>query len=434
MHPHAAEHERERGLEAGDPEGGLIELNVLPHRRMRRVVGGDRVDRPVRKPLPQRSDIGAGAKRRIDLCRRVIRHALQRLVRDLPGERARAGDPLVGHREVVRRHVARDRSALGLGAPHELDRSGGREMREVQSRAGHPREGDIASNCRFLGGRGHPGQPEPRGDRALMHHAFGRERHILGMFDDRAADHTGVLERTAEEAGILYRRSVVGEGDRSGGRKLDEIGELTSLPAASDRRDRQHPRSAGRAAPRDELGDEARRVDRGLGIGHGADGGKAATQRGLRPCRDRFGILEPRFAEVRMKIDESRHDQVALCLERAPVERHAPSPSAMPLPVGVGAPGAGAPDGVGAPGGRAPDRAGAPASRYRSAIRTATPFVTCVSISELTPCATAASISTPSFIGPGCITGAPGRIRSTRSAVRPQTREYSRSDGRSPDS
>src|SRR5439155_585491 len=75
----------------------------------------------------------------------------------------------------------------------------------------------------------------------------------------------------------------------------------------------------------------------------------------------------------------------------------------------------------------------APASRYNKAIRTATPFVTCASMSERVPCATAGSISIPSFIGPGCITGAPERIRATRSAVRPQTREYSRRDGRSPD-
>src|SRR2546423_1877852 len=29
--PHAAEHQGERGLETGDPKGGLIEFDVLPH-------------------------------------------------------------------------------------------------------------------------------------------------------------------------------------------------------------------------------------------------------------------------------------------------------------------------------------------------------------------------------------------------------------------
>ena len=42
-----------------------------------------------------------------------------------------------------------------------------------------------------------------------------------------------------------------------------------------------------------------------------------------------------------------------------------------------------------------------PESRYRTAIRTATPFVTWGSITERGPSATAESISTPRFMGPG---------------------------------
>src|SRR5258708_32616811 len=41
-----------------------------------------------------------------------------------------------------------------------------------------------------------------------------------------------------------------------------------------------------------------------------------------------------------------------------------------------------------------------PARRYRTAIRTATPFVTWSVITDCGPAATSAAISTPSFIGP----------------------------------
>ena len=59
--------------------------------------------------------------------------------------------------------------------------------------------------------------------------------------------------------------------------------------------------------------------------------------------------------------------------------------------------------------------AATPASRYSSAIRIATPFVTWSVMTDWAPAATSGAISTPSFIGPGCITSAPGlRDRQSR--------------------
>ena len=48
-------------------------------------------------------------------------------------------------------------------------------------------------------------------------------------------------------------------------------------------------------------------------------------------------------------------------------------------------------------------------SASSTAIRTATPISTCSRISDWAPSATEESISTPRFIGPGCITNASGR-------------------------
>ena len=52
-------------------------------------------------------------------------------------------------------------------------------------------------------------------------------------------------------------------------------------------------------------------------------------------------------------------------------------------------------------------RSSPPSSRYSSAIRTAIPFVTCSSITLWGRSATSESISTPRFIGPGCMISAP---------------------------
>ena len=66
-------------------------------------------------------------------------------------------------------------------------------------------------------------------------------------------------------------------------------------------------------------------------------------------------------------------------------------------------------------------------------MRTATPFATCVVTTARSSSATSGAISTPSFIGPGCMTSASGRAQSSVSSVSPYRIEYSRSEGRSPD-
>src|SRR6202011_4591494 len=55
-----------------------------------------------------------------------------------------------------------------------------------------------------------------------------------------------------------------------------------------------------------------------------------------------------------------------------------------------------------------------PSRRYRTAIRTLTPLVTCSTIVDLGESATSAAISTPRFTGPGCFTLA----RSAHCAIR----------------
>ncbi len=62
---------------------------------------------------------------------------------------------------------------------------------------------------------------------------------------------------------------------------------------------------------------------------------------------------------------------------------------------------------------------GTPASRYSRAIRIATPLVTWSVMTDWAPAATSAAISTPSFIGPGCMTSAPGLAPARRAAVSP---------------
>src|ERR1022692_1163735 len=60
-----------------------------------------------------------------------------------------------------------------------------------------------------------------------------------------------------------------------------------------------------------------------------------------------------------------------------------------------------------------------PSNRYSTAIRTLTPLATCSTIVDLAESATSAAISTPRFIGPGCMTMACSGSSATRAASRP---------------
>src|SRR5581483_9962067 len=63
-----------------------------------------------------------------------------------------------------------------------------------------------------------------------------------------------------------------------------------------------------------------------------------------------------------------------------------------------------------------------PSIRYKTAMRTVTPLATCATIVERSESATSAAISTPRFIGPGCMTMAWPGSRAIRSASSPLRR------------
>lgn len=66
-----------------------------------------------------------------------------------------------------------------------------------------------------------------------------------------------------------------------------------------------------------------------------------------------------------------------------------------------------------------------------SAMRTATPEATWSSTRAGIESATSWVISTPRFIGPGCMITVCGAKDSIRAAFKPQKREYSRNEGKS---
>ena len=161
----------------------------------------------------------------------------------------------------------------------------------------------------------------------------------------------------------------------------------------------------------------------GDGVRHAGDRGEAAGDRRRGAGRDRLLVLLPRLAQVHVHVDQPGQTtsrpgtlerpsravgrQIAADPRDAVVRRSARrtrrrvrSPDRRPV-----RPSAAASSPRSAP--------HPPASRYSTAIRTATPLATCSRITEYGPSATSDAISTPRFIGPGCMMITSGLARRT---------------------
>src|ERR1039457_1730641 len=200
-----------------------------------------------------------------------------------------------------------------------------------------------------------------------------------------------------------------------------------------------HVAVAGVAPGQPYLLDDPGGVGDRIGVGHGVNRCVAAEGSRQRAGLDRFGVLATRLAQVGMQIDEAgeRHQSISLkdaraavrqagfdCRDHAVVEQHVhrlgalgnavaleqPATHAAPPSVSVSSSGNGSkPIADSLP----------PRRRYRTAIRTLTPFVTCSTITERAESATSAAISMPRFIGPGCMTIAWSGSTAMRAASRP---------------
>ena len=201
-------------------------------------------------------------------------------------------------------------------------------------------------------------------------------------------------------------------------------------------------RSPWRAHEVDDLDAVLRRI----GVRHRHDRGETTERGGSAPGLDRLGLLAARLAQVHVQVDEARTDHAAGGIEH--------------LVVGIRWDGVA--DGTDRTVGRSARRrvrspvasmilapvmsrlirellaswlviaaSRQPSRSNRTAMRTAMPLVTCWVMTAPGSSAGSTAISTPRFIGPGCITSVCGASRAARSGVRPKRVVYSRRLGTS---
>ena len=325
--------------------------------------------------------------------------------------------------------------------------------------AGEPGQLDVAVDHQLLGHRRPAGQAELAAAAALVHHRPVGQPGDLAVLGQHHVEAERVLHRPAHQQRVLHAVAVVGEDAHAG---VDQLGERRQRLARPAHRD-----AAGRAAPR--TGRPPRPARARTRPRHAspapdrcwASPRRRCSRRGPRPgCRSRSSrpprgparaggrggrrspgaTTQPVGVEHLVAVERPRRRRrcgrrrsTSTSARRSPSRRppaHRRSAASQRPPA----------DSRARP--RTPSRPArwrsigcvapsAPSSSNSTAMRTATPLATCWVITAPGSSAGSTRISTPRFIGPGCITRAWSGSRRARSGVRPKRALYSRRLGTS---
>ena len=357
-----------------------------------------------------------------------------------PALRVEPADVDVAQVQMMDGDIAGHGQAVALGCPHHGHALGGREPAEMHVHAGAADEREDRRERDGLGRRRNRRQAQARGDFAVVRDAAPGEIGVLRAQPHAVAEGRGVLHRAQQHARVRQRRLRLRERDATRLGKLAHLGELDALEADGQRADREDVRLVERARAMLQHLDQARLVERGIGIRRTGETRHASRHGRVHLGFERGLVFETRLAQPRGEIDQTRTDDHPPRLEHAigapagrrrahcdhrtgrDVERRdAIDPvlrvdHAAVVDLDLHAAARRRLRSNGHCIGR---RIQLPARMLNTAIRTAMPNVTCGRMTLRAPSATAESISTPRFIGPGCITIASRFASASFSAVSP---------------
>ena len=223
------------------------------------------------------------------------------------------------------------------------------------------------------------------------------------MVCHRDAKRPGVFERCAHQLRAHDRLAVVAHGHGTRADHLTELGERLAHLADRDGADGIHARAAGALGLTDDEADGRLIVRHGIGVGHGADGRESPRGGRTRAGGDGFDLLASRLPEMTVHVDEPRRDDASFAfhdVQRVAVAADVPdAPTGLDESIddeqvshrvdalrGIDEPASAQqqcarthrvpPRGLPPPFAASASSGFPPASRYSTAMRTATPFVT----------------------------------------------------------
>ena len=324
--------------------------------------------------------------------------------------------------QVMDRDIGGHRQAFALGGANQIDTSRRRQPAQMNPAAIAADQLEDGVQGYRLGTDRHARQAQPPRDRPAVRHTAARQKRVLGPQPDGESETARVLHRTRHDLGINQCLIGLRKPHAAGLGQLSHLGQHFALQTDSERTQRIEVRLIKTARPMLEHLDQTWLIKDRIGIRRTDQTGDTAGECGLHLGLERRLVLKARLAQTRRQIDQARADHQPAGIDHPLVHEarrrrvESNDTTAIDMKMADAVETAGSID-------KSPiadrDLHRPPARMLITAIRTAIPKVTCLRITDCVPSATADSISTPRFIGPGCITIASGLASASFSAVRP---------------
>jgi hypothetical protein len=206
----------------------------------------------------------------------------------------------------MRTGFSRDLQTACLRFPHHAHRTGGADVREVETGAGQFSQRDIARDHDIFRSRRNARKAEFGRDQPFVHTPALRQVQIFAVVHDRHVEGARVFHGASHDEAVHHRLSVVGDGDTTGATQIADFRQFFAFRLFCDGADRiEVGVTRCLRAFEHEFGDGLI-VVHGIGVGHRADGRESTRDGRSRSGLDRLFILEPRLAEMHVEIHEPR--------------------------------------------------------------------------------------------------------------------------------
>jgi len=363
------------------------------------VVGADGLDGAIGHGLNQGFPVPLGPQGRIEA-----------------GQGIKVADVLFGEVEVMHVHVAGHGQALGPGGGHQAHPGGRGKAHQVETYSGGPGQFHQSGHGHGLGGHGNASQPQAGRHFPVVGHPVPGQGVVLGLEPHRVTVGGGVLHGPQQGLEVGHRGGGLGHGNTAGTGEASHGRQTLAFQALGQGPQGTHPGLALGLGQAHQAFHQAGFIQHRLGVRRADQGGDTAGYGGLQ-----FAV---QIGQAGGKIHQAgaNHRSGGVYF---PVRRetgggraHGGHPAIGQIEVVLAVHPVGGIDEAAVFDKNVHDLQ-FPARMPITAMRTAMPKVTWLRMTAWGPSATAESISTPRFMGPGCITMASGLARASRSGVRP---------------